>query len=399
MTKTPGLVLAAVLWLAAPAFTEEVTRRLGSLTVAVDEAAAYPGGMVTVRLRSTRSLGVVYAILDGRRCPFLLTRRGMRALVPVPVGAPPGPTTLGIEVRGRRGRQRFAFQVHVAERSYPPRAVAIPEVKQAMLSMPGGVRDGRLVQLYLRTVSARQEWHGAFRPPVAAEPEPSFGCAQTYDAEPPVEGKTDAIWGEYHRGLDYPVPAGTEVSSPAAGTILFAGPWLLCRGGWGGVLSRSPAGPGGVGSGPGGGPPPRRPPRGGGARRLPFLCGGGGGPPPPHRPGAGSDRRPRVLAHRIAHVHRHHHAQVVVRGHDAHEHADDGEARVARAHRGAEQVELAHEAAGDRHPGEGDQEHGEGGRDAGPALGEPGQVGERERLAPVAGQAAKAPKPPRFTAA
>ena len=42
-----------------------------------------------------------------------------------------------------------------------------------------------------------------------------------------VEGKTDAIWGEYHRGLDYPVPAGTEVSSPAAGTVLFAGPLLL----------------------------------------------------------------------------------------------------------------------------------------------------------------------------
>jgi murein DD-endopeptidase MepM/ murein hydrolase activator NlpD len=227
MTKSPGLVLAAVLTLTAPAFAEEVKRKVGSLTVGVDEAAAYPGGMVTVRLRSTRSLGVVYAILDGRRSPFLLTRRGLRALVPVPIGAPAGPTTLGIEVRGRGGRQRFALKVNVAERSYPPRASAIPEVKKAMLSMPGGVRDGRLVQLYLRTVSAKQEWRGAFRPPVAAEPEPSFGCPQTYDAEPPVEGKTDAIWGEYHRGLDYPVPAGTEVSSPAAGTVLFAGPLLL----------------------------------------------------------------------------------------------------------------------------------------------------------------------------
>ena len=138
-----------------------------------------------------------------------------------------GPTPLGIEVRARGGRQRFAFQVTVADRSYPPRAVVLPEVKKAMLSMPRGVRDGRLVQLYLRTVSTKQEWRGAFRPPVATPPEPSFGCPQTYDAEPPVEGKTDAIWGEYHRGLDYLVPAGTEVSSPAAGTVLFAGPLLL----------------------------------------------------------------------------------------------------------------------------------------------------------------------------
>jgi hypothetical protein len=145
----------------------------------------------------------VHAILEGRRCPFLLTRRGMRALVPVPVHARPGPTPLGIEVRARGGRQRFAFQVTVADRSYPPRAVVLPEVKKAMLWMPRGVRDGRLVQLYLRTVSTKQEWRGAFRPPVATLPEPSFGCAQTYDAEPPVEGKTDPIWGEYHRGLDY----------------------------------------------------------------------------------------------------------------------------------------------------------------------------------------------------
>ena len=230
MTKTRRLALVAglaVLSLAPSAFAEEVTRRVGRLTVSVDEAAAYPGGMITVRLRSRGPLGVVYAILEGRRCPFLLTRRGMRALVPVPVDARPGPTPLGIEVRaaaaasGSRSRSRWR------SRSYPPRAVVLPEVKKAMLSMPRGVRDGRLVQLYLRTVSTKQEWRGAFRPPVAAPPEPSFGCAQTYDAEPPVEGKTDAIWGEYHRGLDYLVPAGTEVSSPAAGTVLFAGPLLL----------------------------------------------------------------------------------------------------------------------------------------------------------------------------
>jgi murein DD-endopeptidase MepM/ murein hydrolase activator NlpD len=37
----------------------------------------------------------------------------------------------------------------------------------------------------------------------------------------------DSVWGEVHRGLDYEVPPGTEVLSPAAGTVLFAGPLLL----------------------------------------------------------------------------------------------------------------------------------------------------------------------------
>ena len=222
-------VLAVLVFvaLAAPAFSEETTRRVGRLTVAIDESSAYPGGLVTVRLRSAPRYGVVYAVLEGRRCAFLPSHRGMRAMVPVPVDTRPGPLTLGIEIRTGRGRQRFALPIAVAERSYPARSVLLPDVKKAMLTLPAGVRDGRLVQLYLRRVSRKQEWRGPFRAPVAAPPEASFGCPQTYDAPAPVEAKTDAIWGEYHRGLDYLVPVGTPVSSPAAGNVLFAGPLVL----------------------------------------------------------------------------------------------------------------------------------------------------------------------------
>jgi hypothetical protein len=221
------LALLFLVACAVPALPEEITQRVGRLSVAVDASSAYPGGLVTVRIRSGLGYGVVNAILEGRRCPFLPSHRGLRAMVPVPVDAPPGPTTLGIEVRSGRGRQRFAVPVTVGERTYPGRTVLLPEVKKAMLTLPGSVRDGRLVQLYLRTVSTKQEWHGPFRPPLSSAPEASFGCPQTYDAPAPVEAKTDAIWGEYHRGLDYLVPVGTPVSSPAAGNVLFAGPLAL----------------------------------------------------------------------------------------------------------------------------------------------------------------------------
>jgi hypothetical protein len=227
MNRLRVLAVVAVLGVTTSTFAEETLRRVGRLTASVDESSAYPGGLVTVRLRSAPRYGVVHAILEGRRCPFLPSHRGLRAMVPVPVDTPPGPLTLGIELRTGGGRQRFALPVTVAERSYPPRSVLLPEVKKAMLTLPAGVRDGRLVQLYLRTVSSKQEWRGPFRAPVDAPPEASFGCPQTYDAPAPVEAKTDAIWGEYHRGLDYLVPVGTPVSSPAAGNVLFAGPLLL----------------------------------------------------------------------------------------------------------------------------------------------------------------------------
>jgi peptidase M23-like protein len=223
-----AFLLAATVLLPSPAAAaEETTRRVGRLTVVLDETSAYPGGLVVVRLRASRSLGTAYAILDGRRVPFFPSRRGPRALVPVPVDGPSGTATLGIEVLGRGGRQRFAVPVTVADRVYPARAVTLPEVKRAMLTLPNGVRDGRMVQMYLRTLTPTQLWHGPFTAPVAVPPEVSFGCAQSYDAATPVERRTDAIWGEYHRGLDYVVPAGTPVTAPAAGTVLFSGPLAL----------------------------------------------------------------------------------------------------------------------------------------------------------------------------
>ncbi|HZM51216.1 MAG TPA: hypothetical protein VFE68_12015, partial [Vicinamibacteria bacterium] len=142
-------VLAFVALASSTAFAEESLRRVGRLIVGVDESSSYPGGLLTVRIRSGLRYGVVHAILEGRRIPFLNSHRGLRAMVPVPVDAPPGPVTLGIEVRTGRGRQRFAVPITVGERSYPGRTVLLPEVKKAMLTQPAGVRDGRLVQLYL----------------------------------------------------------------------------------------------------------------------------------------------------------------------------------------------------------------------------------------------------------
>jgi murein DD-endopeptidase MepM/ murein hydrolase activator NlpD len=215
--------LIAALAVAAPP-AHAATARYAGMTVEVEEADAYPGGMLTVRIVSRRALrGEVLAILDGRRCPAFWTREGLRALVPVPVTFPAGPSTLGIEIRTSRSRQRFAVPIRIVARAYPPRETVLPEAKREMVALPASVRDGRVLQQYLRTVSKRQEWRGAFQPPVDAPPADSFGSPQTYAGVAAVESRMDAIHGEYHRGLDYDVAPGTAVKAPAAGTVLFSG--------------------------------------------------------------------------------------------------------------------------------------------------------------------------------
>lgn len=221
---------AALAWvlLSVAADAAAATRTGGGISVSVDEASAFPGGVLTVRLSSRRPIrGIVYGILDGRRCPAFWTREGMRALVPVPVTHPPGRATLGVEIRSGGGRQRYAVPVTIAPRAYPTRVVFVPEEKRSVAASPAGVRDGRVLLQHLRTVSPRQAWNGGFRPPVEVPAAVSFGSPQTYEGLPAIESTMDSIHGEYHRGLDYDVEPGTAVKAPAPGTVLFAGPLAL----------------------------------------------------------------------------------------------------------------------------------------------------------------------------
>jgi murein DD-endopeptidase MepM/ murein hydrolase activator NlpD len=220
------LALAGIVLGAGP--SAAATHRYRGLTVDVDESAAFQGGMVAVAITSRRPVrGIVYAVLDGRRCPGYWTEGAVRALAPVPVTHPAGRTTLGIEIRSARGRQRFAIPITVAARAYPPRETILPDTKRALASTAASVRDGRRLQLVLRTVSPRREWSGPFAPPVDAPPAPSFGTPHSYPGVRALESTADAIHGEYHRGLDYEVAPGTAVRSPAAATVAFSGDLAL----------------------------------------------------------------------------------------------------------------------------------------------------------------------------
>jgi murein DD-endopeptidase MepM/ murein hydrolase activator NlpD len=225
MHRALPVVLAVLLTAASPA--QVVTRRAGRVVVEADQAQAFPGGLVSVRLRSGRAFGTAYAVLDGRRCPFFRAAGSWRALVPIPATFRAGPATVGVEIRRGRGRQRIAVPLEIAAREYAERTVALPDLKLALLLQPSVVRDGRQLQLVLRTISPERYWRGSFSPPVSGAAAEGYGVRVSYPGASPVEATMDAIHGEYHRGLDYDVPVGTVVQAPAAGTVLLAAPLTL----------------------------------------------------------------------------------------------------------------------------------------------------------------------------
>jgi murein DD-endopeptidase MepM/ murein hydrolase activator NlpD len=207
----------------APA--QEIVRRVGRVSFRVDASQAFPGGVVVVRLGSRGRLGAAWAFLDGRRADFYSDRGVPRALVPVAASAEAGPATLGVAIAARRGQQRVSIPITIAARDYRPRYVALNEVHQARLRQPETAHDGRRLLAVLRTESPKPA-PGRLLPPIAATGS-GFGEPRTYSGAAGVENRIDALQGERHRGLDYAVPIGTPVRTPAAGTVLFAGPLAL----------------------------------------------------------------------------------------------------------------------------------------------------------------------------
>lgn len=223
-----GGVLVGLALSMAPrvAHAQDVVKRVGQVTFRADLKAAFPGGLIVAYLQPRGSLGAAYAILDGRRTPFFPSARGLRALVPIPVGSPPGPRALGVEIMARRGRQRVPLQVSIGERAYAARTIVVPAGQRSLLQEPASIRDGRRLLQALRTGSSAAT-PTLLLSPLPAVPAVAFGGGETYVGAPSLESAVDSIFGEYHRGLDYAVPAGTPFSAPASGTVTLAAPLRL----------------------------------------------------------------------------------------------------------------------------------------------------------------------------
>jgi murein DD-endopeptidase MepM/ murein hydrolase activator NlpD len=223
-----GLTVAlAFLAGATAAGGEELVRRFGQLTAAVDLTYAQPGGIAVVRFRPALWAGSTFVIFEGRRAPVLPGAGGPRALVPIPAETPAGDGLLGIELFARRGLQRLRLDFPIGERTFSERTQTLNEEKRALLRQPNALRDGRRLMQAVRTFTNDALWRGAFRPPVVPPPSETFGERESYIGGSPVEMMMDGGTSEQHRGLDYAVAVGQLVQAPAGGNVVMAEPLLL----------------------------------------------------------------------------------------------------------------------------------------------------------------------------
>lgn len=219
----PALALLSAVLAAVPLHpAADANRQVGGLSIRVDSSWAHPGGVVVATVRARRAIGPASFVLEGHRAPIYPGPGGLRALVPVPATMLPGRTTLGLEIRGLRGKRRIAVAVEIAPSSFTPRTLTIPEEKRERLERPERVRDSRLVLEAVRTETTRTYAHGPLVPPTGGEPQTGFGGVDTYEGASFVPLLMDGIYGDQHRGLDYDVPAGTPVHAPGGAVVVLA---------------------------------------------------------------------------------------------------------------------------------------------------------------------------------
>jgi len=89
LRPTRVVVAALLLGGVLPADGAEVAKRVGRLAIRVDTDRAVPGGFFVVVFESSRRLGRLTAIFEGRRAASFESTEGLRALVPIPLTTPP----------------------------------------------------------------------------------------------------------------------------------------------------------------------------------------------------------------------------------------------------------------------------------------------------------------------
>ena len=204
------VMLAAVLGALTPVAADAAcAERLPD--VRLTARAMQPGEVVGVDIRCT-SVNPLTLVAFGRDIPLARSADGTRwrALVGIDLGVAPGRYPLVLQVPGTPGSsvQRV---LDVQPKQFPTRTLRVAErFVEPPVEVLSRIRDeAALLERTFNTATPRP-WNGRFMLPVLTPPTRNFGSRSVFNGEA----------RNPHAGIDFASPAGTLVTSPAAGEVV-----------------------------------------------------------------------------------------------------------------------------------------------------------------------------------
>jgi len=194
-------------------------------TVSVQPPRVRQGGLLFVSLQTTEPIRDPWCEWLGQRYPMFAAKGGYRAALPVDRLQKTGLASLAVHAAGIAEPLATRSLQIVALNTGPIQTVRLtPEVMKAEQD-PRIEEESKRIRALVSTQTGTPQWGLGFKPPVAA-PGKNFGTRRHY-VEILADGKRGSSFDGYHRGLDFPVGAGSPVHAAAAGVVLAAELFVL----------------------------------------------------------------------------------------------------------------------------------------------------------------------------
>jgi len=178
---------------------------VAAIDLAVEPSAVLQGSWTVVRVAGEEGPGRVELL--GRRSPFFAVPGGWRALVPVPLDAPPGRATLWIRLRGGEHASRLS----ILRRPAGPHVV-LKGVNISPESLTALAANHDSVVPILAHAGPQAWWSGPLRRPVPGIVTSPYGPTRGYG------GGIEMA----HKGVDFAMEEGMPIVAAAAGVVAVA---------------------------------------------------------------------------------------------------------------------------------------------------------------------------------
>lgn len=177
------------------------------------------GSPIVIRVTTPKPVSEITGTWLGHALAFTFDRPTKTWIALAGASLETKPGSYPIELHAKTAASQlisFTKQIPVQRQRYPRVVLKVPERYTAPSAEDQREieQDKKTKEEAFKTLSRAREWSGSFAPPVTAQISEPFGVQRVFN------GSVKAT----HQGLDFRVPAGTEVAATNSGKVILARP-------------------------------------------------------------------------------------------------------------------------------------------------------------------------------